>query len=442
MKRWFPDTVQGQIVAILVGGLVATLVFIAIMLDLMRPESPPLPPGPWPTALRVATAAEALHAAPPETRAGIGKALSNGPLQIITGTSTPCGIQPEDHHSQGLRLVLRSLLKDRLPPFVFRNCAAPPDTVIAEIELPDDALTMSVRMNVHRGFAQNIIVVLPLAVGGAFLLILLVVLSLWTLWRINRPLRRMARTAERFGLEAAVDTLPETGPKEFRRLAQAFNRMQQRIAQLVAERSQMLMAVGHDLRTPLTRLKLRIELEDEQAPRHVLLRELDLMHRMINGALSFLNNHQSMEAVEEVDLGTMVESICLEFSDSGKTVSYTGTYGLTCSCQPTAITRAINNLIENATRYGTRVEADVRRDGGHAVIDIRDDGPGIPADMRERVLAPFARLDAARASDGGLGLGLSIVRDVVRRHGGELLLLDAAPHGLLVRIRLPLAGRE
>ncbi|PKU25447.1 ATP-binding protein [Telmatospirillum siberiense] len=438
MKRWFPDTVQGQIVVILVGALLATLVFVAVVLDLLRPEVPPMPPGPWPGALRVAMAAKALHAAPPDARPTIGTALSDEEMRILVGAPAPCSEIPETLHSRGQRLVLDILLADRPEPFVHRNCAAPSGMLITQVEFPSDAITVNMRINVHEGFAQNIIVVLPLAVGGGFLLILLVVLSLWTLWRVNQPLRRIARTVERFGVDAAVAPLPETGLREFRRLAQAFNRMQRRIAQLVTERSQMLMAVSHDLRTPLTRLKLRIELDDEQAPRHVLLRELDLMHRMIDGALSFLNDRQSKEAFEEVDLGALVESICIEFADSGKSVAYVGAYGLICPCQPTGLTRAVNNLVENACRYGRHVSADVRRDDGHAVIEIQDDGPGIPAGMRDAVLEPFARLDSARASDGGLGLGLSIVRDVVRRHDARLFLLDAEPHGLLVRILLPI----
>lgn len=442
MRHRFPDTVQGQIVAILLGALLATFLLIALVLELTRPDVPPAPPGPWPGALRVAAALEALHAAPPEVRTAIGAAMSDDQIQVFVGAPPPCSTLPETHHGRDLRLILDILLQNRIGPLVSRNCISPSGKADAQIAIPGDGVTVTARLDAHHRFSQNLMLVLPLAVGLAFLLILLVVLSLWTLWRVNQPLRRMARTVERFGVEAAVDPLSETGLREFRRLAQTFNRMQRRIAQLVAERSQMLMAVSHDLRTPLTRLKLRIELDDAQAPRQVLLRELDLMHRMIDGALSFLNDRQDMEPVEEVDLGILVESICLEFADAGKGVTYIGAYGLICPCQPTAMTRVVNNLIENACRYGTQVEADVRRQDDHAVIDIKDDGPGVPAAMRERILEPFARLDSARASDGGLGLGLSIVRDVVRRHDGTLTLMDAEPRGLLVRITLPLTQKS
>lgn len=359
-------------------------------------------------------------------------------MRVWIGEPHPCDALPPARYTHDMQLVLEALLKDRVGSLIFRRCGGG----AMQIEAPLDGTTLNVRTIIHQDFSQFIIATLPLTVCVSFLLILIVALSLWTLWRVNRPLRQMARTAEKFGLDVAVAPLSEHGPREFRRLAQTFNRMQQRIAQLIEQRSRMLMAVGHDLRTPLTRLRLRIELDDALATRDDLLRELDLMNKMINGALSFLNNRRNTEAEEEVDLGALIESICIGFADSGKEVVYAGEYGLTYSCQPTAMTRVVNNLIENGCRYGTHVVADVRRQGQYAIIDIRDDGPGIPAEKRDIVLEPFARLDSARASDGGLGLGLSIVRDVVRRHDGTLALMDAEPWGLLVRITLPLKAKS
>lgn len=439
MRRWFPDTARGQIIAILVGALVATFALIEVFMMLARPDTPPLPPGPWPGALRIAAVVEVLHAAPPESRAAIAQAVSNDQMRVYIGSSDSCAELPMSHAARDLQMVLEGLLKDRFGPLLFRHCGARTgDEDTTRIEVPLDGVLVSVRTRAPQSLSQIIIVTLPLLVGISFLLILVVALSLWTLWRINRPLRHMVGTVERFGLDAAVTPLSEHGPRELRLLAGTFNRMERRITQLLDERSQMLMAVGHDLRTPLTRLKLTIELDETLASRRDLLRELDLMRRMINGALSFLNNLRNTEPLEEVDLGALVESICIGFADSGKDVAYEGAYGVICPCQPTAMTRAVNNLIENGCRYGTRVVADVRRQGDHAIIDIRDDGPGIPAEKRGIVLEPFARLDPARASDGGLGLGLSIVRDVVRRHRGQLMLMDADPGGLLVRIQLPL----
>ena len=443
MKRWFPDTAHGQIIAILIGSLLATFALVSVFLKLTRPDIPPLPPGPWPGALRIAAVIEALHAAPPEARASIAQAVSNEHMRVQADAETVCTRLPPSRHTHHLQLVLESIIKDRFGTLVFHDCAGPPgEENTALIEAPLDRVAIYARTHTPHELSQIIIATLPLTVAVSFLLILIAALSLWALWRINYPLRQMADTVERFGLDVTVAPLPERGSREFRRLARTFNRMEHRITQLIHERSSMLMAIGHDLRTPLTRLRLRIELDKALASRREVLREMDLMQKMIDGALSFMNNRQTAEAFEEVDLGAMVESICIEFAESGKDVVYTGEYGLNYSCQPIAVTRAVNNLIENGCRYGARVVVDVRREAEFAIIDISDDGPGIPAEKREMVLKPFARLDPARASDGGLGLGLSIVRDVAERHGAGLILMDAAPRGLLVRIRLPLKRRK
>ncbi|MDR3438653.1 ATP-binding protein [Telmatospirillum sp.] len=433
MRFWVPDTAQGQIIAILLGALLTTFATISLLLTLARPDVPPPPPGPWPGALSIATVIKALHAAPPEAREAIAEAVSKDEMLVRIGSPQPCAELPPSRYTRDMELVLRNLLTDRFGSLTFRRCGEG----AMQIEAPLDGTVVTVRTVIHHDFSQFIIATLPLTVCVSFLLILIVALSLWTLWRVNRPLRQMASTAEKFGLDVAVAPLSEQGPREFRRLAQTLNRMQQRIAQLIDQRSHMLMAVGHDLRTPLTRLKLRIELDDMLADRQDLLCELDLMHRMINGALSFLNNRRNSEAIEEVDVGALVESICIGFADSGKHVAYAGGYGLNYPCQPTAVSRAVNNLIENGCRYGNHVVANVLCQDHDLVIEITDDGPGIPAEKREAVLEPFARLDPARASDGGLGLGLSIVRDVVRRHGGLLTLGEAEPRGLKVRILFP-----
>lgn len=441
MKLRFPDTAQGQIIAILICALLATFGLIELFMRVSRPDIPPLPPGPWANALRVAAVVESLHAVPPELRESVAREMSDEGIRVEIGAQAACTAEPYSHAGRGVRDVLGGLLGERFGRVVFSECEGEPGRVdMIRIGVPLDGVTITVRAITPRSLSQIVMVTLPLMVGIAFLLILMVSLSLWALWRINRPLRLLAGAVDQFGRDVAVAPLPEVGPREFRRLARTFNRMEHRITQLIEERSQMLMAVGHDLRTPLTRLKLGMELDEALATRRDLLGELDLMQRMINGALSFLDNRRDTEAFEVVDLGALVESICIGFADSGKDVTYEGGYGVNCPCQPTAMTRAVNNLIENACRYGSRVVADVRREDRFAVIDIRDDGPGIPEEKRGIVLEPFVRLDVARASDGGMGLGLSIVNDVVRRHDGSMTLLDASQGGLLVRIRLPLAG--
>lgn len=441
MRRWLLDTAQGQIIAILVGALLATFALVAMLLMAAWPAVPPLPPGPWPGALQIAAIIEALHAAPAEDRATIAEAVSTADVRVRLGSPPACARIAPGHELRDLQLILSTLLADKVGPLSVADCAAGPGAEEAGlIELPRIGAAVSVRPGADQGFPQFVLATLPVIVAVSFLLVLVIALSLWTLWRINRPLRRLASNVETFGLDVAVAPLSERGPREIRQVAQAFNRMQQRITRSVEERKRMLMAIGHDLRTPLTRLRLRVDMEQPPATRQKLLHDLDLMQRMINGALSFLADQSDAEPAEQVDLGALVESICIEFAEAGNRVTYSGAYGSECRCQPTAITRAVSNLIENGCRYGSTVEARVSHTRDEAVIEIRDDGPGIPAEMRGAVLEPFARLDTARAAEGRLGLGLSIVQEIVRRHGGQIILADAQPSGLLVRLVLPLAG--
>ncbi len=439
MRRWVLDTAQGQIIAILVGALATTLTLAATLLILARPAVPPMPAGPWPGALQIVAVIEALHAAPAEARQPIAKAVSTDNLEVHVGPPAACVRAAPTNGSNALQLILGNLLGDRLGAMSVAHCAGGAGIADwTQVELPLAEDTLSVRTRMQLGFPQIVLATLPLTVAISFLLVLVIALSLWTLWRVNRPLRRLASGVENFGLDAVVTPLSERGPVEIRQVAGAFNRMQERIMRSNEDRTRMLMAIGHDLRTPLTRLKLRVELDGAITTRQSLLKDLDLMHKMINGALSYLMVHSDNEAPELIDIGALVESICIEFAAGGKRVGFSGSYGLGCRCQPTAFIRAISNLLENGCRYGTNVQVSAARVGPQAVIEVRDDGPGIPASELEAVLRPFVRLDTARPVVGGLGLGLSIVQDIVSRHRGRLILSNGEPSGLVVRVLLPL----
>lgn len=440
--HWALDTARGQIIAILVSTLLVTLAVIGILLTLARPAIPPLPPGPWTAALQIKAIAEAMHAASPVDHQRIAAAVSSDALQVLLGSPPACIEAPAGTAVSGMQTILTSLLGGRFGTVTVRQCASATDAGdVAQAELALDGTTLTVQVSRKDGWPQIVILTLPLIVAVLFMLSLVIALSIWTLWRINRPLRMLANTVERFDENMAITPLEVAGSIEIRQVAQAFNRMQERIARSVEERKRMLMAVGHDLRTPLTRLKLRIDIDGAQADHQALRRDLDLMQKMVDGALSYLNDQRDREPAETVDLGTLVEEVCLAFSDAGRDVTYVGVYGWECHCQPVAITRAVGNLIENGCRYGTHVKVDVWCEDQWAIIEVRDNGPGIPAAMRDIVLLPFARLDSARAVEGRLGLGLSIVQEVVCRHGGKLSLTDVDPSGLLVRIALPVDSK-
>lgn len=435
------DTARGQIIAILVSTLLVTLAVITVLFTLARPAIPPLPPGPWTAALQIKAIAEAMHAASPADHQRIAAAVSSDTLRVLVGPPPTCNEAPAGASVRGMQTILTSLLGGRFGAVTVRQCASASGTGdVTQAELALNGAILSVQLSRKDGWPQIVIMTLPLIVAVSFLLGLVIALSVWTLWRINRPLRMLANKVEKFDDNMAITPLEVVGSIEIRQVAQAFNRMQERIARSVEERKRVLMAVGHDLRTPLTRLKLRIDIDGAKADHQALRRDLDHMQKMVDGALSYLNDQRDHEPAEMVDLGALVEEVCLAFADAGRDVTYAGVYGWECRCQPVAITRAVSNLIENGCRYGTHVMVDVWREDQRAIIEVRDNGPGIPAAMRDVVLLPFARLDPARAVEGRLGLGLSIVQEVTRRHGGELSLTDVDPSGLVVRIALPVAS--
>jgi len=202
----------------------------------------------------------------------------------------------------------------------------------------------------------------------------------------------------------------------------------------------MLAAISHDLRTPLTRLRLRAERLVDPAQREGQLHEIARITHMLDETLNYLRNDVRSEGLSRVDLPSLLQTVCAEFADVGHNVTYVGPPRLTCRCRPNVLVRAISNIVDNATKHGTVVTVSVRLpDGDDVEIDFADNGPGIAPELHERVFDPFFKGDAARSAGArsGFGLGLSIARDVVKSHGGGIELVDRAPHGLIVRVRLP-----
>ncbi|AXY23255.1 Osmolarity sensor protein EnvZ [Komagataeibacter saccharivorans] len=438
-----PRTVYGQMVAIVISSMMVTIFVVAFLVFVLRPTVPPLPEGPWPNALAIETAIDALRAGPPEIRAVIARGMSTPDVSFQTTGPFPCVPIPTEHFSVLLRRILKAQMNNRNAVIKESTCAADSSGMTStHIDMPREGIFITAHNGINHHLPQLMRATLPLIVSFLSLLVIMGTLSLWSLWRINRPLKVLANKAETFGYDITPEPLTEQGPVELRRVARAFNRMQARIAAAAEERTRMLMAIGHDLRTPLTRLSMRIEMGGADASPAALRNDLWLMNRMLNGALSFLKGQGDTEPAERVDIGALVESVCAEFEATGRNVIYQGDLGLTCLCQPVAVSRMVNNLIDNACKFGSTVQVDTRRNGNEAIIEVADDGPGIPTEMHDVVLLPFARLDPARSSDGGLGLGLSIIHDIVQRHRGSLNFQSNQPHGLRVCIALPLDPQQ
>jgi signal transduction histidine kinase len=254
---------------------------------------------------------------------------------------------------------------------------------------------------------------------------------------ITRSLDRLARAADAFGQDPASKPLPEHGPSEIRRVIAAFNRMQERVRRYLVERGRLLGAISHDLKTPLTRLRLRAEMLPDAELRAKMLRDLDEMQTMVGATLDFFSAVGRDGQRQPVDVGALIESVCEDRREAGQALSVRGAPLAPYPADPQALRRCLENLIENAIRYGDAAHIDIADSPRELRIAIRDRGPGIPEPELERVFEPFYRLDSSRnKASGGTGLGLSIARNIARWHGGEVRLANAAP-GLVAELALP-----
>lgn len=234
--------------------------------------------------------------------------------------------------------------------------------------------------------------------------------------------------------------LPEKGSEEIVDLARALNNMRTRIHDMMRSRTAMLRSVSHDLRTPLTRVRLRLDRITDTVVRDQILADIQHINAMIDVTLDYLRDDRGKEVVERTDVASIMQTICDDFSDIGAKISYAGPGRLIWPCRPMALTRAVTNLCENGIKFGEEVEMALSVTQQHLVVEVRDIGPGIPELFRQRVLEPFFQIDAARTKKSeqtGFGLGLSIVDEIVRDHGGRLEFDTNEPTGLVVRLVLP-----
>ncbi|MFG1398720.1 ATP-binding protein [Roseixanthobacter pseudopolyaromaticivorans] len=272
--------------------------------------------------------------------------------------------------------------------------------------------------------------------------LVLSVIAVFAARGIAQPMRRLVAAAEALGRGEKIAPLPETGPDDIRRTAEAFNRMQDRLVRFIDDRTRMLAAIGHDLRTPLTSLRLRAEFVSDDELREKMLSTIAEIQSMTEATLTFVREEATAETTRTVDLPALVESMCDDLAELGYAVTFTEGQKISYRCRPDALRRACRNLVENAVRYGERARVSVTQGAENIEIVVEDDGPGIPDVSREQVFAPFFRMEHSRNREtGGLGLGLSIARTIVRRHGGDIILFNQ-PRGLRASISLPKAAGE
>lgn len=276
-----------------------------------------------------------------------------------------------------------------------------------------------------------------LAIAGSFVVAVLL-LSLWATRKLSAPLKQFAGAATTFAQNIYAPALPETGASEVREAARAFNDMQDQVRRVVENRTQMLAAISHDLRTPLTTVRLRADNVTDPELRNKMHAALNDMDTMLSSTLAFACEGTDQEAICTTDVGALLEAICEDMSDAGHEVTCAIDGQILAPCRPVALKRALTNLVDNAVRYGGKADVGARLNGQNVEITIVDEGPGIPETEMERIFLPFYRLEASRSRDtGGMGLGMAIAQTTINSHGGSIDLRNRAGRGLCVRVQLP-----
>ena len=280
----------------------------------------------------------------------------------------------------------------------------------------------------------------PLLVNLVVMLVAVVVLVGFAARSTVRPLTELARAARGLADDLRRPPLPETGPSEVRDAARAFNVMQTTLREGIEERERFLAAVSHDLKTPVTRLRLRTEMLADSDLRDRFRTDLAEMQHMLEGALDYLRGEAIDEPIQPVDLVALAESLVDDFSAMGE-ITLHAPASLRVACRPKALKRALSNLIDNALKYGARAEISLVSKPDGLSVTVDDDGPGLPEAELERVFEPFYRVEGSRSRDtGGAGLGLAIVRQIARGHGGEVRLANRPGGGLRAELWCPLSG--
>jgi signal transduction histidine kinase len=258
--------------------------------------------------------------------------------------------------------------------------------------------------------------------------------------RLSEPLRALAAATTRVGTPEGAPPVPEVGPDDVRGLAASFNAMQLRIRSMLEEKDHMLGAIGHDLRTPLTALRVRVESVPDGPERERMIATIDDMRQMLDDILALARAGRDREPPQRVDLAALAEAAIDDFQDMGKPVVAADMPRAIVNVHPRGIRRAVSNLIENAVKYGGEADVSLRVEDGHAILAVADRGPGIAPSRVAEMMQPFTRIEGSRSRDtGGAGLGLAIVRAIASAESGDLRLSNRPEGGLLAELRLPLA---
>ncbi|MFJ2279570.1 ATP-binding protein [Pseudomonas sp. NPDC087803] len=390
---------------------------------------------------QIAATVKVIEAAPAPLRAQLAQAAS-GPKQQVTWEAqrADLGLPPGGTPLVADKTsVLHQLLGEERNIRVFNPAdwpsGSPRARYAALIQLPDASWLLFSSLERSWGLDIGTRIAIIIALG----LVATVLVAWLATQQLAKPLQRFASAARRFGGDLRAPPIKIEGPDEIRQAIIAFNTMQAQIQHYISERTHMLASISHDLRAPLTRMRLRSEFMEDFDHQGKLIRDIEEMQSMINAALAFFREDTQPEQSTAFDLSELLQTIIDDYRDQNIDIDFSGPAHLVYEGRPLGIKRVIVNLLENAEKYAQNPAIVLSSDGYSVCIDVSDSGPGIPEALLQRVFEPFFRLETSRNREtGGVGLGLSAARAIVREQGGELTLSNRSSGGLLARVELPL----
>jgi len=465
LPRLLPRSLFSRLVLVFLGGLVlAQGLSLAIILQ-DRGELLSRASG-MQSAQRIADIVRLLDSLGAQERPRIVAVLSSPPLRIALAAQPPA--PTADAPGTATQTAMFGALLQRLlgadralklvvhenpvlagagsagPPFtghqgmggpgMMRYFSAPSLSFVATVRLSDGSwASFDSRISPDSANWPYRVLLSLIILLGAVLLLALVGVR----W-ITRPLKTLADAAEELGRDIKRPPLAETGPLEVARAAIALNTMQARLSRYLDDRTRILAAMSHDLKTPITRLRLRAELLDDPVLKQKFSRDFEELEAMVVETLDFMRGLESGEPAQRVDINALLESLQEDVRESGGRMQITGAAAAPCEARPQALKRCLSNLIDNALKYGRIAHVAVADSAERLCISVGDEGPGVPETELERVFEPFYRLENSRSRDsGGTGLGLSIARNIAEQHGGTLTLRNRAGGGLEALLLLP-----
>ena len=459
MRRFLPRSLFGQTLAILLAGFAVSQAVGAWIYAGAREEAV-RSVGAFAIAQRVANLTRLVDEAPADWRPRIVAALNDPTFSVVLSEEAPhLPDAGDDPSARAIAAFVADQLSRPNPRIAVAVSGPSPLPFMAPLNHPmpmamgpmaHDMGTwrgLQVAVELNGGQWLSFATAVPdtgppvpwqFIVSLASMGLIVVVVSAWAVRRVTAPLAVLAGAAERMGLDIATEPLAEAGTAEMRKASHAFNEMQTRLRQLIENRTRLLAAISHDLRTPLTLLRLRAENVDNPENRGKMLDTIAEMDAMIGATLAFARDEAAAEPRRRTDIAALLASIVDDMADAGLPVMMESSQPIIAECQAGGLKRALANLLDNAVKYGGRARATIRTLPHAVEITVDDWGPGIPEDELVRVLQPFYRVEGSRNREtGGIGLGLAIALAAVQTQGGHLSLANRPEGGLRARITLP-----